>query len=210
MTGIARLAPPFTRGIDALEPLTRDQLLSFKERYAITVVGAYVEVLAGRPEYRDLIFDLGLGIAPYSEASIGEVTGDMGSARGRQAAQLAQKVGVPTGCDLLIDLEDVTGDAIPEYVNNRSVAYEQVAGLGSLLYVGEPLPAAITAQVLQSLRPPRYMRSCSLGVPEPARKWCVLQHSPGNYLDPIANVRIDHFTVEQDAFGGLPTWWYPT
>lgn len=209
MVGSARVAPPFTRGVDALMPFTRDQLLSFKERYGVTVVGAYVEILASKPEYRDLIFDLDLGIAPYSEAAVGNVDAAAGEARGVTAARLLASIGGPTGLDLLIDAEACIGDVVG-YINARAQAYEREAGYGSLLYVGEPLPAGITPQVLQALRPSRYMRSCSLGVPEPvARKWCVLQHNPGNYLDPVLQVRVDHFTVEQDALGGLPTWWWP-
>lgn len=207
--GVARLSPPFLHGVDALAPFTKDQLQSFKDRYAIGAVGAYVEVLAAHPAYRDLIFSMELAILLYSEASTGDVDGPMGTQRGTTAAQLALTIGAPTGIDFLIDMEDVTGPSIPDYVNSRDTAYEQVGGFGSLLYVGEPLPAGITPQVLQAMRPHRYMRSCSKGVPEPiARKWCVIQHSPGDYMDPVLNIPVDHFTVEMDALGNYPTLWY--
>jgi hypothetical protein len=209
--GTARVSFPFVHGVDALVPFTKDQLVSFKARYAIRVVGAYVETLAAQPAYRDLIFSLDLAILLYSEASIGNVDGTVGEQRGTAAAKSAQAIGAPAGIDFLIDMEDVSGPGIVDYVNARATAYEQVGGYGSLLYVGEPLPAGITPQVLQAMRPHRYMRSCSKGVPEPiARKWCVLQHSPGDYLDPILNIHVDHFTIEQDALGNYPTLWSPT
>jgi len=205
--GVARAAPPFTRGVDALRPFQRPELESLIARYAIKVVGAYLEVLT--PAYVDLLFGLGLGIAPYSEAVTGAVTAAMGTTTGARVASLALTLGCPASCDLLIDAEDMTGD-VPGFVNDRHSAYGAAGGYGSLLYVGLPLPAEVTPDVLQGLLPSRYMRSCSLSCPVPSlRKWCVLQHTPGNFLDPELGIRLDHFTVEQDALGGLPTWWWP-
>jgi hypothetical protein len=208
--GVARIAPPFIHGVDALVPFTRAQLQSFKDRFAIGAVGAYVEVMTANPAYRDLIFDMGLAIAPYSEASIGAVDGTTGAVRGAATARMLLDLGGPPGLDLLTDMEDVTGDKIQDYVNARDMAYG-AEGYGTLLYVGEPLPAGVTPQLLQVMRPHRYMRSCSKGVPEPiALKWCVLQLAPGNEVDPVLGVHVDHFVVESDALGGRPTWWYPS
>ena len=205
--GVSRVVPPVTRGVDALVPFTGDQLDSLIARYAIKAVGAYVEVLVKYPNYADLLFSKDLIIAPYTEAPVGPVTAALGTTLGASSVTHAQALGIPVGNDLLIDFEDITGDALG-YVDARADGYA-LGGYGSLLYVGLPLPATVTPTTLQALRPARYMRSCSLAAPEPTtRKWCVIQHSPGNYLDPVLNVRVDHFTVEQDALGGLPVWWW--
>lgn len=199
--GLARPCPPFLLGVDGLAHFTRDQLFDFHGRGS-RVVGAYLENLT--PEYRDLILSCEMGIAPYTMASVGEVTNATGAQRGAMAVRQAVAIGVPLGCHILIDLESVSGDGCGDHVNAFETALES-GGYAGMLYVGVPQP--LTAQQLQSLRVQRYMRACSKGIPEPARTWCVMQLTPGDVSD-ANGARVDWLVVEQDAHGQTPTWWW--
>jgi hypothetical protein len=200
--GVGRPCPPFTLGVDGLAHFTRDQLVDFHGRGA-RVVGAYLENLT--PEYRDLILSCEMGIAPYTMASTGPVNNATGASRGATAVRQAVALGVPLGCHVLIDLEGVVGTECGDHVNAFDAALSS-GGYSSMLYVGAPQP--LTAQQLEALRPARYMRSCSFGVPEPSRGWCCLQLRPGDVTD-ATGARVDWLVVEQDGHGCTPTWWFP-
>lgn len=206
MIGLARACPPFLLGVDGLSHFTRDQLVDFHGR-GVRVVGAYLENLT--PDYRDLIFSCEMGIAPYTMASVGEVTNATGAQRGAESVRHAVTLGVAMGCHVLIDLEDVSGDGRADHVNAFDTGLSS-GGYQGMLYPGLPQsPQPLTGQELQALRPNRYMRPCNDGLPVPSRGWCVLQLKPGDVTD-ANGARADWFVVEHDAHGNTPTWWFPS
>jgi hypothetical protein len=205
VTGVARAVAPFSLGVDTLDPLSPAALASFKSR-GVSFIGTYLPVLIANPGYRDAVFAQDLGIALLTVGEDGVLSGNLGEQSGVVAAGQASALGVPAGVHVTIDLEDDQGD--PQGFTNAFAEKLVLATLRACLYPGQP--CQLTAAELQALLPDRYWRSCSLGVPTPARQWSVLQLRPGNVADPETGARVDWDVVEADAEGDTPVLWWPS
>lgn len=193
------------RGVDALALLTIGQLSALVLDEGVKWVGTYLGVCT--PAYRDLLFDLGLGIALIGRAVTGSVTADAGKRHGADLALHAKALDAPAGVHVTIDSEDQAGDVVG-FIDGAADELAQAADLRSMLYMG--MPCALTAEQAQMTRPDRYWRCGSLGIDphQPARKWSVLQLRPLDQL--YMGTRVDRDVVEQDAHGETPVLWWPS
>lgn len=204
MLGVTRAAASGMRGVDALALLSIEQLSALMLDEGVKWVGTYLGVCT--PAYRDLCFDLGLGLALIGRALTGPVTGQMGMRHGADLVLAAKALDAPAGVHVTIDCEDQTGD-VEGFVDECADELLRAGGYRSMLYLG--MPCSVTSEQAQMMRPDRYWRCGSIGIDphQPARKWSVIQLRP---LDsPFMGSRIDRDVVEQDAHGETPVLWWP-
>jgi hypothetical protein len=193
------------RGFDCLAPVSA-AIVKAAVSDGYVWVGRYLNNLT--PGERDVIFAAGLAILPLTEAMVGvALSTNSGASYGLSCAHMAQRLGVPAGVHVVIDLEDpAAGSDCAGHVNAMAGAlgstnYEYAAGL----YLGEPLPPELTAAQIYAMRPDRYGRG-SPGVPEPACGWCWVQTA---WNVERWGIEIDTGKIQADRLGRLPTIWAP-
>lgn len=193
------------RGVDALELLHREQLIGLTLDEGVKWVGTYLGVCT--PAYRDLCFDLGLGLLLIGRAITGAVTADMGHRHGADLVLCARALDAPAGMHITIDSEDQSADVVG-FIDAAADELLDAGGYRSMLYMGMPCP--LTPEEAQMTRPDRYWRCGSIGIDphQPPRKWSCIQLRP---LDaPYMGTRIDRDVIEHDAHGETPILWWPS
>jgi hypothetical protein len=204
MVGVPRAAASGMRGVDALTLLTREQLIGLTLDEGVKWVGTYLGTCT--LAYRDLCFDLGLGLALIGRALTGPVTSEMGHRHGADLVLSARSLDAPAGIHVTIDCEDQTADVVG-FVDSCADELLDAGGFRSMLYMG--MPCALTPEAAQLTRPDRYWRCGSIGIDphQPARKWSCIQLRPLDAL--YMGARIDRNVIEQDAHGETPVLWWP-
>ena len=127
------------------------------------------------------------------------------AARGQQAAQWAQKVGLPPGAVIWLDWEAVPSATGAEAWVNAWNAAVQAGGYTPGLYVGAKQPFD-GPTLYRALTTQHYWRSCS-DVPDVAtRGYQLVQVSCGLT---VAGYPVDVDVVTGDHLGGVPLCWLP-
>ena len=200
--GVARPAAP-GRIFDCLAPVS-SAVAAAAIADGYSVVGRYLNNLS--PGERDVIFAAGLAILPITEAMVGVVlSSNTGASYGLTCGHLAQKLGVPDGVHVVIDLEHpAAGSDSGDHVNAMAGALA-ACDFAAMLYVAEPWPPELTAARTYALKPDRYGRG-SLGVPEPACGWCWVQDA---WNVSKWGTKVDTGVIRADALGRVPTIWAP-
>jgi hypothetical protein len=202
VTGIARSAVAGERIFDCLTLVT-PAIASAAKADGYTVVGQYLNVMTAAS--RDACFGAGLSILPLTEAYASILSSGSGTLYGQMMVNKAVALGCPPRVHVMIDLENPrAGSDCSGHVNGMasSLAHD---GFDALLYLGAPLPPALTAAEIYTMRPDRYGRG-SLSVPEPACAWCWVQEA---WNVERWGALVDLGVIRADALGRLPTLWAP-
>lgn len=204
MTGVAREAPMFAKGIDSYGAISAATAKQFRAD-GYEYVGRYLENLTLAE--RDGIFSAGLGIWLLETATTSPLSGSLGDARGAECNRKAMALQVPPRVHITIDLESSSGDpktAVYPYTDHFSGTIIH-GGYGAALYLG----AGCNLTGHEAFAVPSvnaYIRGGSIGIPEPPCEFCMWQIPP---LDQsLYGQRIDVSIAGRDSFGrGITMWW---
>lgn len=204
MVGFAKPCPPFSLGVDCLAPMSASTAKAFAA-LGVKWVGRYLENLTA--DEVTGIHAAGLAIALLIEGRTHDLGAALGNQVGMAAATKAMALGVPPGVNMTVDIEE-TGNAaaadVAAYANEVGAVLKRYGYAGSC-YPGAGLP--FNAQQLYALALGPYWRGGSLGIPEPACGFAILQLFPLDQV--VEGQRVDFSVSQKDFRGRSMTMWWP-
>ena len=204
MAGVARECPVFADGIDCLEALSLETAQAFRAD-GYQYVGRYLETLTSAE--RDDIWAAGLGIWLLTLGSTAALSSSFGDARAASTTSRGLSLGVVPRVHVTIDQEAASENSEADnyaYCDHFSAGICR-SGWQAALYAG----AGIGMTAVEEFRLPNvncYIRGGSVGIPEPACGFVMIQFSPLDVT--IHGQRVDVSKVGRDARGrGITMWW---